>query len=139
MISQLLIFLFVWFSIFFIHELMHCLEAWRQGAEHVGIYPEFSPVPTMYMQYIGDYIPNPVMVHFAGGVYTSIICFFFAFFTSGIYQFCFLTLGWVQLCYGIFEGFFIGRLSNRMYTIVRYSLYVSVVLVCIWLFYPVVV
>jgi hypothetical protein len=126
MIGTIFIFLLVWITAFFWHEIMHCLEAYRQGAETCFIVPNFRGL-SMHMSYYGD-IWDKYLISLAGGLYSSPLCFLCAILSGGIWQFSFLCLGWVQLCFGIFEYLYSWRLSTRMYRWSRYVLYAGVVL-----------
>lgn len=101
---QFSIFLFLWITMFFWHELCHCFEAWRQNnSVDVFIEPRFSKL-SMVMFYDG-YVVSPKLVSYAGGVYCSSLCFIVALLMpTSFLVWSFLTLGWVQLSYGILEG-----------------------------------
>ena len=129
-ILLLLKFLFVWFTSFFIHELMHCYEAYRQGATKYVVVPEFKTL-SMKMQYWGN-INNKSMINLAGGVYTSPLMFIMALITYKydlLFAYCFLTLGWIHLIYGIFEYKYLRILNHKDYKISRYIIYGIVILV----------
>ena len=126
LVFDVLVFLFIWFSMFLWHELMHCLEAYRQGSQDVYIIPDF-PGFSMSMVYNG-LIYDKSLISLAGGVYTSVLCFPLALLSDGVWQFSFLTLGWVQLFYGVFEYRYLHVLSSRRYRWGRYVLYVFMVL-----------
>jgi hypothetical protein len=108
---------------------MHCLEAWRQGSKKQYIVPKFSSYG-MYMYYDG-LVYNKNLISFAGGVYTSPVMFLLMLMSTGAWQFAWFTLGWVQLAYGIFEGFYSHKLSCKYFKYCRYSLYIITVIVCI--------
>jgi len=129
LLTYILIFLFVWFTSFLWHELMHCFEAWRQGSTAQYIRPKFNQLH-MYMYYDGQ-VYNKNLISFAGGVYTSPVMFLLMLMSTGVWQFAWFTLGWVQLAYGIFEGFYSHKMPSDVYRVARYWLYFWVVLGCI--------
>lgn len=130
MIMSILFFVFMWFSLCGLwHEFMHVLEAYRQGACEHCIFYRFSPFPAGFFSYWGD-IRSKSLVSLAGGLYTSLLCFF-CMFLFPLFMGVFFILGWVQLCYGVFEMRFISVLSKRDYVRYKYVLYVGVVLLCL--------
>ena len=128
------VFLFCYIALFLWHELMHAFEAFRQGCPLPKITPDFKGL-TMYTT-LGDCSVeiNDDMFALSGGIYTSIVAFILTFFSSGFWQWTFLTLGWLQLLYGIFEYRYGGRLSSKLYKIGRYSIYIGVIIFCIIVF-----
>jgi hypothetical protein len=119
-ISLILIFVFVWITVNLWHELFHCLEAKRQGASKCRVSVNWFG---MTYSYSGS-VNNTTQIRLAGGVYSSVLCFLLVFFVSTpSWAFSFWTLGWVQLFYGLYEGY-----VGCKY---RYVLYAVVVCVCI--------
>jgi len=120
LITYPLIFVFVWFTMFLIHELMHIKS---QGITMGGkIWVEgWSFTCT------ADTVKDDLLFKLGGGILTSIICFILVFLSCCWWQWCFLTLGWVQFLYGLYEGF-IGVKY-------RYLIYILIVtvMVIIWL------
>ena len=132
-LTFILIFFFVWFTSFLWHELMHCFEAWRQGSQKQFIVPVFDRFH-MYMSYDG-LVYDKNLISFAGGVYTSFVMFLLMLLSSGFWQFAWFTLGWVQLVYGVFEGFYNHRMPVKDFNMCKYWLYIWTVIGCIvfWL------
>jgi len=122
MISEILLFLYVWISSFLIHEIMHIkgqgifmtgtIDVWKYGMT-------VSP----------DVVEYPVWMYYSGGILSSLIMFILAYLTTGWLCWCFLTLGWVQLIYGIYEGYNMGNVKYR------YIIYVTVILIMVVLWY----
>jgi hypothetical protein len=96
-ILSVFIFIFVWVSSFLIHELMHIAG---QGHLKGKIY-----VNGLGMKVIADPLIYPKWFHYSGGILTSIVMFIMVTLSYGWWAWCFLTLGWVQLCYGLYEGY----------------------------------
>ena len=121
------------------HEIMHTFECWRQGCKYGDyiILPDFKHLSLHYI-YFGD-VTNKDQIKLSGGLYTSIICFILSFLVYGHWNYLgwlFVTFGWVQLCYSIFEWRYISKLDDRQYLLGRYVIYVISVLVnlLIWIF-----
>jgi hypothetical protein len=70
---------------------------------------------------------DETLCSFAGGIYTSIIMFIMAFCSVGFWQWSFLTMGYVHLFYGLYEGF-----VGVKY---RYLIYITVIVIMliIWM------
>jgi hypothetical protein len=62
-----------------------------------------------------------------GGLLTSLVMFTMVFMTENWIQWCFLTLGYIQLVYGIYEDFYGVKY--------RYAIYISItiVMLLIWM------
>jgi len=120
---------------FFLHEVCHGFECWRQNRCSSCIVVDFKHL-SMRCEYDG-YVDEPKLVSYAGGVYCSLVCFVMSVAVVGyVYlSWCFLVLGWVQLVYGIFEGCFIGRVSDHFYLYGRYFVYVVIVLANLFLWW----
>ena len=114
------IFLFVWVSSFLIHELMHIKG---QGLKVIGkIY-----VNIFGMTVTANHTISDKWFSLSGGILTSIIMFLCVFLSEGFWQWSFLTLGWIQLTYGIYEGY-----CGIKY---RYYIYIGVIIfmMIIWM------
>ncbi len=107
------IFIFVWVTSFMLHEIMHILG---QGHLHGRIY-----VHGLGMTVSASTIKYYTWFGYSGGILTSFIMFIVAVLSTGWWQWCFLTLGWAQLCYGIAEGLY--------YVKYRYWIYGTVICV----------
>lgn len=131
MIIEVLTFIFLWFTMCGLwHETMHALECERQKCKTGYMWIEFTPLPSMRYNCIGG--NHNEMVKLAGGLYTSILCFILVFlFKDPFVSYTFLTLGFVQLLYGLFEWKYIGKISTRLYKIGRYSIYGIIVTVMV--------
>ena len=92
------IFSIVFVCSFLLHELMHIKS---QGIKTEGTirvhYPHSMTVGAKTR-------PYPEWFGYGGGILTAFIMFICVFLSDGFWQWSFLTLGWVQLCYGIYEG-----------------------------------
>ena len=118
-VEKIGILLFVWVTSFLLHELMHIIG---QGIKTKGkIYVD----GTIGMKVTVNQAPYPKWFWYSGGILCSIIMFVVAILLTGWWQWCYLTLGWVQLIYGIYEG---NYYDNVKY---RYYIYLCVVLVSI--------
>ena len=125
-ITYPLIFIFVWFTMCGLwHELMHALECKRQHCTDILIHIRFTLIPSMYYTHTGGY--NDTLKYLSGGIYTSILSFIMVFLTTGFWQWCFLTIGFVQFFYGLYEGFYGVKY--------RYLIYIAVIIVMmlIWI------
>ena len=71
---------------------------------------------------------NNRLFFLGGGILSSIIMFIFVFATKGWIQWCFLTMGYVQLFYGLFEGY---KPYNIKYRFVIYFIIITVMII-IW-------
>ena len=124
-----------WKYVFLDHELMHIMEHVRQGATKGGI--EFSfyrlklidgisvPIPTMKCW--GNYTANKDKVALAGGLYSGIQSLFIG--ACGWYsgllwlEFPFVTLGVLNIVYGIYERLFLGKINFDTYMRWHYVVY----------------
>lgn len=114
-LEMIIIFLFVWITSFLLHELCHIKS---QGIKNTGnIYIHKLSMTASCP------ITNIVWFHYSGGILTCIVMFLMSIFLQGWWCWCYLTLGWVHLCYGIYEGYNMGSVSNR------YMIYILVLLV----------
>lgn len=131
MIKEILVFPFIWFSMFLWHELFHALGARVQGIRENCISVKFLPFPTMRFSYWG--IPKyEGLISLSGGALASILSFLLFFITSYTsLSLSFFILGWVQLVYGIFEWKYIRILSKHKYDKFRYMLYITTVVLCL--------
>jgi hypothetical protein len=121
-IELMFILLFTFITSFLWHELMHIKS---QGITATGkIYVNKTG---MTANCYGTW--NNDLFYYGGGTLTSIIMFTMVFLTKDIWQWTFLTMGWLQLLYGIYEG------KNHKVPY-RYILYLIVIAisVIIWRF-----
>ena len=129
----LIIFLWLFITSFLWHELGHCYEAYRQGANDYSIIPDFRKI-SLRMVYLGKVSSKP-LISLAGGLYSGILMFLLGcvclYLHYTLFYIGFFTLSAVQFVYGVFEWRFIhvwGRTSPR-YRWGRYSIYLVVSLV----------
>jgi len=109
-------FLLVFVTIFLWHELMHIKS---QGILMTGT----IWVHKLGMTVSADTIHNERLHKLGGGILSSIVSFLAYFLSSDPqFQFSFFTLGWVNLCYGLYEGY-----SGVKY---RYYIYAITILLC---------
>ena len=113
------IFMMVYVCSFLLHELMHIAS---QGHLKGRI-----RVNGLGMTVGADTCPYPKWFRYGGGILTAFIMFICVFLSDGFWQWSFLTLGWVQLCYGIYEG----AVGSKY----RYYIYgtIIVIMLLIWI------
>jgi len=132
MILEILLFIFFWFTMCGLwHEAMHLLECERQHIPSSYMWLVFRPLPGLRCTYVGN-PSKPCLIDLAGGLYTSLICFTLSILLNPVWNYLgwlFMTLGWTQLLYGLFETKYINTLSSKQYFIGRYFIYVVTVLV----------
>ena len=137
MILEILLFIFFWFTMCGLwHETMHLLECERQDTASSYMWIEFNPLPSMHYTWVDD--KNPELRRLAGGLYTSLVCFTLSILLNPVWNYLgwlFITLGWTQLMYGVFEMKYINTLSSKQYFIGRYFIYVVTVLVNLLIWY----
>lgn len=114
LLERIGIFIFVWVTSFLLHEMMHIKSQGPNGNIDVWKYGMTCTVEKM---------TRPQLFYYAGGIFTSPIMFICALLSAGWWSWSFLTLGLVQLFYGIYEGYNHGNVSKRYY------IYGSVVIV----------
>ena len=142
MIKGILVFIFLWFTMCALwHEMMHALEAARQGVTDGCIVPKFKVIKSIFVipygisfKYWG--LPkNKSIISLAGGLYTAILCFLLVPLSSGHWRASFWILGWVQLVYGIYEFKYVSKWNTSKsldkYDCGRYLLYAMVTMICI--------
>lgn len=127
MIFEISFFIALWFGSFFLHEVMHNFAAWIKGSEDFCIIPDFANLSMTAHYY--DYVKDPILISYAGGVFTSFFMFGLSFSSTGVLSFLCLTMGWIQLCYGIAEGYFSRKLSSKTFRRLRYGLYISILFI----------
>lgn len=128
----------MWPISFLLHEWCHCLEGFRQGNKECKIFVK----PTTMLTDAND-LYNYSSFCFAGGVLSGLalmIAGLFPFYTSSNWDFpfgfAFIFWGTINLIYGIYEGFILPRWHNTLkYKIGRYSIYLIVGLLLIFLFW----
>jgi len=116
LLDKIGIFIFTWIVSFLFHEFMHIKgqSVFKDGIIYVS--KTGFTVTTSPLYY-------PVWFYYSGGILTSIVMFALVFVSTGWWQWCWFTLGWVQLCYGIYEGYKQGNVKNRYY------IYLAIVLI----------
>ena len=111
----ILTFIFIYVSAFLIHELMHIKG---QGILNTGnIY-----VWKYGMTVSSDSEISEKWFYYSGGILTSLILFIVAILSSGYFRESFIVNGWMQLLYGIYEGYTYGNVKFR------YFIYLGVIL-----------
>jgi len=122
-LAYILIACFVYISSFLLHELCHIKS---QGIQSKGwIYVNgWGMTCSVASGYKYGYL-----FFYAGGVYCSIIMSLLACASSGWWQWCWLTMAWLQLFYGLYEGLTNGNVTYR------YWVYITVIsiMVIIWI------
>ena len=109
LITLILIYPIIWLLSFLIHEYMHIKG---QGLTSTG---------KIYINKTGmtascNNIKNVDWFFYSGGVLSAMVLFTLCVLvTSDILRFCLWSTGWVQLCYGIFEGIKQSHVEDRYY------------------------
>ncbi len=125
MFIEILLFFFFWCIMSGAwHETMHCFEGERQIHRSTNMWLVLHPVPSLhYNLFTCD---NRQLVALAGGLYTSFTCSILSICSSlfgySYLAWVFLTLSFVQLGYGLWEGFY----KPLKY---RYIIYISIILI----------
>jgi hypothetical protein len=122
-------FVFIWFVIFFIHEVMHVLEGLRQKAQsgYIMITKSSLGLPSMhaFAMPISDYKRFYVMGGFGAGLVSMAMCFL----TYDLqFRLAFLILANINLSYCVYEWACINRLKSKTYDIGRYALYLAIII-----------
>jgi len=113
LITDTVIFLFLFVTSFIWHELFHSFEVYHQNhSSAYSVYYDFKKL-SMYTTY--SYVKDVDLMRLAGGVYTGLLFFVITLLpiSTSIYQFSFLCIGWVQLIYGYAEYYYHGNLGQR--------------------------
>jgi hypothetical protein len=100
-IFDVVIFAFIFYISFLLHESMHSLEAYRQTGCLNSIIIDWKKGSMSMAEDCKS--PNDEMVYLSGGVYSSIILFLLSMMSTGIFQFSFYSTGLMNLIYGIYE------------------------------------
>jgi len=116
-----LIFIYVYITSFLIHELMHIKS---QGILSEG---KITITSTGMLAYC-NYIKNAKLFYYGGGILSSIIMFILVFLTMDWWQWCYLTMGFLQLSYGMYEGYTMCDVGYRYYIYVI----VIIIMLIIW-------
>lgn len=114
-LEMIIVFLFVWITSFLLHELCHIKSQGIKNTGTINIY--------RYSMTANCPIINEVWFYFSGGILTCLVMFLLSILSTGWWCWCFLTLGWVHLCYGLYEGTNMGNITYR------YLVYLLVLLV----------
>jgi len=122
-LQDIYIVLFVFITSFLWHEYMHIksqglFATGTIGVGKIGLWAGCSSMK------------NRKLFFYGAGLLSSIVLFLMVFCTSGFEQYCWYSLGILQLVYGIVEGTY--ETTNQKYRII---LYISILLVMlvIWL------
>lgn len=125
MIEDIAIIIYIFFTMHFLHEIMHSVAALSTGAWMSNIKLQLKPIPSLSHRHLGG---NKDIVLIFGGIGTSLVFSIFSIFTAGLKQFTFLTFAWMQICYGLYE--FFGLNAKIKYG--RYIIYLIFVMVILW-------
>jgi len=142
LIPLVVIFLFFWILIFLWHEVCHIIEGFRKGANEGKITIEtYKGIPTMNCW--SNYYPNGRSVQFAGGLYsgiTSLLIGLIPWYTHTlsdfIFEFPLITIGIVNIVYGIYEGIYIHKIPYGEYMKYHYVVYGITILVMTLIYIP---
>jgi len=128
-IQNICLFLYVWVSIFLLHEVMHLFEAWRQTGEIGSILVNFNAVT---LRAGPREVHNMDLFLLAGGLYAGIISIVIGFLIGHpILSFLFYSVGLTNIVYSFFEMKYLGEVPSEYYLCGRYSIYFCVMAVCI--------
>ena len=119
-LTYLLIAFFVYVSSWLIHEFMHIKSQGILSTGNIAVWRYSMTVG------VSSGYRYPGVFYYAGGVYSSIIMFLLAIVSYGWWQWCWLTMGWLQLCYGFYEGYTDGHVKYRYYI---YMLVITVMVI----------
>lgn len=124
-IGNVALFLLVWISVFFLHEVFHLLEAyWQTG--NLG----YIRITFFTMRAIPQCVINRPMFLLAGGLYAGLVSITLGCLVSHpILQFSLISVGLTNIVYSFFERQYLDILSSWEFFKCRYSIY-SVVLGC---------
>ncbi len=127
LIGNVSVFMLTWFSVFFLHELCHLGEAYRQGATRGRIHFEFF---SMYVT--ASHIRNRSLFLLSGGLYSGCISIAIGMLIRDpILQFSLLSIGLTNLIYGFYEARYLGKQDGWEYFKGRYSIYAVVIGCCL--------
>jgi hypothetical protein len=115
----------IWILGFILHEFCHLFAARLQGCKGKIVFKMYKGILGLRYSLVGT--PNNItIIDYAGGLATAIILFSISFIMQFFYIpimiACFLV-GFVNLAYGLFEGFFIRKLNYDKYMKYHYLLY----------------
>ena len=141
LIPLIIVFLIFWLWIFTFHEICHILEGFRLGADEGRIYIEsYNKIPTMTCW--SNYPKDNRSVQYAGGLYSGIVSFLIGlipYYTETLWDFIFefplITIGMVNIVYGIYEGIYIHNIPYDKYMKYHYILYIVTILIMIGIYY----
>jgi len=122
-ISNVAVFLLVWFSVFFLHEVCHLFEAYRQGATKGRIHFKWF---SMYTTASG--IRDRPLFLLAGGLYSGVISMGLGcLMRDPILQFSLISVGLTNVVYSFYECLFLGKHDGWEYFKCRYGIYFLVI------------
>jgi len=75
-----------------------------------------------------NHIKDLSLFYYSGGVLSSIIMFILVFLTTDWWQWCYLTMGFLQLSYGMYEGYTECNVGYRYYIYVI----IIIIMLIIW-------
>ena len=136
-IYSIIAFLLLWVPAFLCHEIMHSLEARRQGCKtridmwiHKGI-------PSMRCIVTEGTLKNKWLFALAGGLYTSIILIIISWITSGIpwLSTAVGTLGIINFIYSLYESTFLHKIPLATYMKYHYFVYAIGIVIGIIMYY----
>jgi hypothetical protein len=142
MIFELAHIIVIWILVFLLHEYMHCLEAWSQGADKSRIIIDLKNF-SMYSEHVFNnediddnnrgWNSSYGDIYLSGGLYTSLVCFLLVFILGGWMGYYFFMLGWLQLVYGFFEWKYHNRDWFRLGRYCLYALVIAILLNIYWM------
>jgi len=121
-----LVFVYAWFTSFLWHELGHI------KCEHLSDTGDIQ-VFDLSMQAYRNNATNDAWFYYAGGILSGLLHIIIGLLcTDLVFKFGFLTVGFVNLAYGFFEGHFLPKWGDtRRYKIGRYAVYLSIVVIAL--------
>lgn len=120
------LFLYCWFTSFLWHELWHIKG---KSLLHTGNIQVFKGSMAAYR----DNIDVDGWFYLSGGLLSGLLHITLGLLIKDtILQFCLLNVGFINLCYGFFEYWFLPKWGdNWKYKIGRYTIYIGVIIVMI--------
>lgn len=125
MIYELIALIVLWLPLWYLHEVCHGLESWRQTGDF-GIIT-FKPHKLIITHSATIPLKNGDLVGLAGGLYSGIILFLLSLLSLplqiGVITYPLLIVGVMNLAYGPFEMLYWAK---NYYRLGRYTIYLVV-------------
>lgn len=125
-IYAILSFLVLWIPAFYLHELMHALEAKRQGCKTKIQVWWHNKIPSMRCIVTEGTLKNRWLMNLSGGLYSSIILLITSWILTGIpwLSASVGTLAIINFIYSLYECTFLDNIPTSVYMKYHYYVYV---------------